>query len=58
IQPKMTLTFHGVFFSFPLISLLLQVLGQTDNCPTEHHYLALGKCYLLVDNKLSWTEAK
>ncbi|KAI8773593.1 C-type lectin BiL isoform X2, partial [Biomphalaria glabrata] len=54
----MTLTFHGVFFSFTLISLLLQVLGQTDNCPTEKHHFALGKCYLLVDNYLSWAEAK
>ncbi|KAK6991287.1 cell wall protein DAN4 [Biomphalaria glabrata] len=58
IHQKMTLTLHGVLFSFTLISLLLQVLGQTDNCPTENQHFALGKCYLLVDNPLPWAEAK
>ncbi|XP_055884217.1 uncharacterized protein LOC106071012 isoform X2 [Biomphalaria glabrata] len=54
----MTLRLHGVFFSFTLFSLLLQVLGQTDNCPTVQHIYSGGNCFYVYLNEKSWDEAK
>ncbi|KAI8773571.1 cell wall protein DAN4, partial [Biomphalaria glabrata] len=33
-------------------------ISNVYNFPTENHHFALGKCYILFDNKLFWTEAK
>ncbi|KAK0065020.1 C-type lectin BiL-like isoform X2 [Biomphalaria pfeifferi] len=54
----MTLTLHGVLSSFTLISLLLQVYGQTENCPTVDHILSTGKCYRIYRISKSWAQAK
>ncbi|KAK0065028.1 cell wall protein DAN4, partial [Biomphalaria pfeifferi] len=54
----MSLRLYILLLSLPLTVKIVQVFGQTGNCPTEKDVISQGKCYTLFETNITWSEAK
>ncbi|KAI8773586.1 cell wall protein DAN4 [Biomphalaria glabrata] len=54
----MALILYILLLSLTLAVKIVQVFGQTENCPTEKDIISQGKCYTFLKQNLTWHQAK